>query len=97
MYNIPVSISDATAINPTTTFTAGTVINFGSGDARGDVMETENKADLSPTATSSASTGGDAASATAVGDKTAGGQSLLIPAIVVVVGAIAFYAIKKYG
>jgi hypothetical protein len=96
MYNIPVSISDATAINPTTTFTAGTVFNFGSGSARGDVMTTENQADLSPTATSSASTGGDAASATAVGDKGAKAQSLVVPALILVAGAIAFLVAKKY-
>lgn len=95
-YEIPVSISDATAVNPTTTFTAGTVINFGQGaDVRGDVMTTENTADLSPTATSAASTGGDAASQTAVGDK--GKQaSYVMPAIIlgaVIVGLVVY---KKF-
>lgn len=94
-YSIPVSISDATAQNPTATVQAGTVFNFGSGLARGDVLSLENTTDQRPTATSSASTGGDAASATDIASTEPSKQNWLPIAIVAVVGVLGFVAIKK--
>jgi len=94
MYSIPVSISDATAQNPTSTLGAGTVINFGAAaNVRGDVATLENTTDQRPTATSSASTGGPAASETRItpaentGDLT---KPILILAVTAVIGIVLF-------
>lgn len=87
MYNIPVSISDATAQNPTAQIGGGTVINFGANaSVRGDMQTLENTTDQRPTATSSASTGGPAASETAIQNERGEQPSLIGP--VVAIGAI---------
>jgi hypothetical protein len=96
-YSIPVSISDATAQNPTSSVSAGTVINFGANAAvRGDVFTTENSTDQRPTATSSASTGGAAASETAIGqDKQSASQYLPVVIAGVVAFGVVIYLLHK--
>lgn len=99
MYNIPVSVSDSAAINPTAQTGAGTTINFGAGaSVRGDMQTLENTTDQRPTATSSASTGGPAASATDIADnsmRSAPAPNYLVPAIVVGVAIIAAVMLRK--
>lgn len=94
-YSIPVSISDATAQNPTATQQAGTVINFGSGSARGDVSTLENTTDQRPTATSSASTGGPAASATDISQPEKATTNWPLIAGIAAIGLIGFAVVKK--
>lgn len=95
MYNIPVSISDATAQNPTQQVGGGTVINFGANAVvRGDMQSLENSTDQRPTATSSASTGGPAASETAIQNERGQQPSLIGP--IVAVGAIALLGLVAW-
>lgn len=94
-YNIPVSVSDATAQNQTLSFTAGTVFNFGSGVARGDVTTLENTTEQRPTATSAAAQR-DASAATAIAEDSSKPTNFVLPAIIVGVAAIGFLLVKKY-
>lgn len=94
-YNIPVSISDATAQNQNLSFTAGTVFNFGSGVARGDVLTMEATTDQRPTATSAAAQR-DASAQTVIDDNSNQPTSYVVPAIILGVAAIGFVLVKKY-
>lgn len=85
-YNIPVSLSAASSTSTPLNQAAGTVFNFSSPGASGDVYHQEANPVNPATATSSAALGGDSNAETALGNL---GQSTGIePKYLVIGGAV---------
>lgn len=93
-YNIPVSLSAASSVSTPLNQAAGTVFNFNSPGASGDVYHQEANPVNPATATSSAALGGDSNAETALGNL---GQATGIPPKYLLIGGGVVAAVVVIG
>lgn len=92
-YNIPVSVSAASSTSTPLNQAAGTVFNFSSPGASGDVYHQEANPINPATATSSAALGGPSNAQTSLGDLGQGGGGLALTPKVMMIGAAVFLVV----